>query len=49
MSEWVKYQDRAIPDTTTTDTTTVTTVEPTKGTGKPNQPFIKIYFVYLFA
>ena len=51
MSEWVKYQDRAMPDTTTTDTTTttVTTVEPTKGTGKPNQPFIKIYFVYLFA
>ena len=39
MSEWVKYQDRAMPDTTTTDTTTttvtattVTTVEPTKGT-----------------
>lgn len=39
MTEWVKYQDRAMPDTTTTDTTTttvtattVTTVEPTKGT-----------------
>ena len=50
MTEWVKYQDRAMPDTTTTDTTTttvtattVTTVEPTKGTApKPNRPLIKI-------